>query len=301
MMKKVIIIFILLISTLGFSVEIKSRLENADSLLIGTPFNLVIDFFTSAEDSIFIPPIDTLDIFILAKEPTVDEALIEDILQTSVNLIFQPFDVGTYELPEIEFIVKSQSGMVRLHSEKYNLTIHPSVPDSTSAITDIAKPLSVLLGFWDYLLILVLVAIPVMIIYYLVKYLKRSKSEVAEEIICDTRAAYIIALEQVNKLKDKDYLRKGDFLSYYFRLSYILRLFVELEYKIKAVEMTTSEIRANLQITEHKEKSEILKFLTNCDLIKFAKFLPKLDEADNHLIWLEKYLNSFQIKEDTDA
>ncbi|MBT5420007.1 MAG: hypothetical protein HOK80_03875, partial [Candidatus Cloacimonetes bacterium] len=111
--------------------------------------------------------------------------------------------------------------------------------------------------------------------------------------VVDDRPAYIIALELLNNLKKDDLIVKGDYLNFYFRISLILRLFIELHYEINSVEMTTSEIRANLILEDHSEKSKILKFLANADMIKFAKAIPAISDSEKTLFWLEDYLKSF--------
>ena len=131
-------------------------------------------------------------------------------------------------------------------------------------------------------------------IRYLIILLKKSKKNFSEPEIIDDRPAYIIALELLNKLKKDDLIIKGDFLNFYFRISLILRLFIELHYKINSVEMTTSEIRANLILDNHSEKSEILKFLGQADMIKFAKTIPTELDTSAKLNWLENYLLSFE-------
>ena len=65
--------------------------------------------------------------------------------------------------------------------------------------------------------------------------------------------------------------------------------------------MTTSEIRRNLILQDHKEKNQVLKFLIFADKIKFAKFIPDIKESEKELRWLEKYLKSFEPKKEQDA
>ena len=72
---------------------------------------------------------------------------------------------------------------------------------------------------------------------------------------------------------------------------------MELKYKFNAVEMTTSEIRENLVLDDFKEKSRILEFMNAADKVKFAKYVPSLQESESALKWLEEYLNSFERKE----
>ena len=298
----ILISFLLLVVANSFATNIKSHLENADSLFIGSPFQLVVDINSTIADSLYIPPVDTLDIFILATEPTINEIDLDDnTRKTTISFTFQPFDVGEFTLPPIDFIVRSNGELNSLKSDEYKLKIYSTVPDSIQVIADIAPVKYVHLGFWDYLVILIAILIVVTAIFALIKFIKKPKEKVVETKVVDTRPAYEICLKQIELLKKDDFLRKGDFLSYYFRLSYIMRLFVELQFKVKALEMTTAEIRLHLTKIEPKEKSFILNYLINCDKIKFAKFMPKLSEADFALEELENYIKSYKTKEEQDA
>jgi len=180
------------------------------------------------------------------------------------------------------------------------LNIESVITDSTKTIKDIAAPIQVNLKFLDFFIPLLLLVLIVIIIKLLVKYFKSLKQPLIEQEIIDDRPAYVIALELLNELKKDDLLKKEDFLNFYFKLSYILRLFIKLHYNINSIEMTTSEIRSNLVLDDHKEKSEILEFLNKADLIKFAKAVPTETEAKNAMKWLEVYLISFEKEQKTE-
>ncbi|MBC8385950.1 MAG: hypothetical protein H8E57_10585 [Candidatus Cloacimonetes bacterium] len=288
------IIFLFGISSIFFSQEIDYKINKPSKLYVGTPFHLLVDLTTDPADSIFSPQIDTLDIFILKGEIQQSEEIIEDKKLTKLDLTFQPFDVGEFTFPELEFAVKSGNDMTILKTSEFILNIQSVISDTTKVIKDIAKPLNVNLGFFDYLLPIVILTGIIFLIIYLRKFLKK-KSEIPEEPkMIDSRPAFEIALEFLKKLKKDKLLQKGDFLNFHFRLSFILRLFIELFYKINAVEMTTSEIRQNLVLKDFNEKNRILEFLTFADKIKFAKFIPVMKDSEDALNWLEKYLRSFE-------
>ncbi len=86
----------------------------------------------------------------------------------------------------------------------------------------------------------------------------------------------------------------GQFIAYWFEITMILRLFIERHYDIKAMEMTTREIRENLVLRDHREKSEILHFLDGADRIKYAKGDSTYKACMNSEKWLENYLKSFE-------
>ena len=294
-----LIALLLLISTMGFSQQIEHRLEKPPKLYVGTPFHVLIDITSNKADSIFAPEIDTLDIFIL-KNIRSEDNIDKDKKVTRLDLTFQPFDTGEFTFPPLEFAVKSVDSLVVLHTSEFQLNIETVLTDSSQIIHDIADPLKVNLGFWDYFFPLIGFILLFIIIKMLLKLLRKKPVEDLSTRIIDKRPPYLIALGLLNNLKKENLLRKGDFLNFHFRLSFILRLFIELNYHINAVEMTTSEIRSYLQI-DFKEKSKILDFLIFADKIKFAKFIPDIKESKKELIWLEKYLKSFEPKEEQDA
>ncbi len=288
------IIFVISISYISHTQEINYKISKPSKLYVGTPFHLLVDITTNPADSIFSPQIDTLDIFILKGEILQSEEIIDDRKLVKLDLTFQPFDVGEFTFPELEFAVKSGDSLTFLKTSEFILNIQSVITDTTQVIKDIAKPLNVNLGFFDFLIPIMVIVGIIFLIIYLKKILKK-KPEIPEKPkIIDTRTAYEIALEFLQKLKKDKLLEKGDFLEFHFRLSFILRLFIELYYKINAVEMTTSEIRQNLVLKDHNEKNNILEFLTFADRIKFAKFIPEIKNSEDAINWLEKYLKSFK-------
>ncbi len=291
--KKIAVLTALIIPLFLFSQELNYKLEKPQKLFVGTPFKLHINISSAVSDSIFSTQNDTLDIFILKNIESAEE-INDEIKTTLLDLTYQPFDTGEFTFPELEFAVKTADSLEILKTKEFILNIESVITDSTESIKDIAAPLAVNLKFLDYFIPLLIIILIILAIKYLINIIRKSKKEISEPEIIDDRPAYIIALELLNKLKKEDLLIKRDFLNFYFRISLILRLFIELHYKINSVEMTTSEIRANLTLDDHTEKSEILKFLGQADMIKFAKLIPKNTDSELALTWLENYFKSFE-------
>ncbi|MEA2095227.1 MAG: hypothetical protein U9P73_00850 [Candidatus Cloacimonadota bacterium] len=291
--KMIAILAAVMLPLLASSAELGYKLEKPQKLFVGTPFILHVDISSAISDSIFSTQNDTLDIFILKNVESTEE-INDEIKTTLLNLTYQPFDTGEFTFPKLEFAVKTADSLEILKTREFILNIESVITDSTESIKDIAAPLTVTLKFLDYFIPILIIILIIFSIKYLVNLLKKTKKDFTEPEIIDDRPAYIIALELLNKLKEEDLLVKGDFLNFYFRISLILRFFIELQYKINSVEMTTSEIRTNLILNDHSEKSEILKFLGQADMIKFAKAVPTNSDTESALIWLENYLRSFE-------
>ncbi len=297
--KKIAVLATLMIPILAFTAELGYKLEKPQKLFVGTPFKLHVNISSSVADSIFSTQNDTLDIFIL-KNIESTEKINNEIKTTLLDLTYQPFDTGEFTFPELEFAIKTTDSLEILKTNEFILNIESVITDSTESIKDIADPLKVNLKFLDYFIPLLIIILIIFAIRYLIKFIKNSKKDLLEQDILDDRSAYIIALELLDKLRKEDLLIKGDFLNFHFRISLILRLFIELQYKINSVEMTTNEIRTNLILDDHSSKSEILKFLERADMIKFAKSIPKDSDSASALAWLDNYLRSFERSEETE-
>ncbi len=145
-------------------------------------------------------------------------------------------------------------------------------------IRDIRGPKSFAEKIWLYALIglAVLLIIGAVLIFIISK--KRKQEHQAPPV-----PAHIIAYEALAVLEKKDYIRKGQTQAYYIELSDIVRHYLENRFNIRAPEMTTEEFLVKLKddsALSLEHKGLLRDFLLNCDLVKFAKYLPADQEAN---------------------
>ena len=294
-MKKYIVILVLFIINLGLlAQEVTQKLEKPSKLFVGTPFKLHLEIVTAPKDTIYAPKLDSLDVFFLMGEPEQEEIIEDDTKKNMITLTFQAFDTGEYTFPSLEFLVKNADKEKVINTRDFVVIINSVVPDTAAVIRDIAKPVTIKLGFWDYVLPVIAIIILIFIIKFLIKLLRKPEEEIQKPVITDTRPPYEKAYKLLKQLMEENLLDKGEFIEFYFRLSVILRFFIEEHYKINALEMTTSEIRRNLILSDKQEKSKILKLLRESDKVKFAKFIPDRAQTEKFAVWLEAYLISFK-------
>ncbi len=291
-MKKTLILLLALIIPVLITAktDFDYRLDKPTHLYIGTPFHLIVNFKTGLQDSIFSPKIDTLDIFIL-KKIRQSQNIENNIKTTTVDMEFAPFDTGSHNFPPIEFSVKTKKDSVfTFKTPQYNITVESVITDTTKVIKDIKSPLKLRLSFWEILLPIVLLLAVILTLIYLIR--KKPTEQKSHKKKKKLIPAYINALNLLNKLANKKLLENGEYLQYFFELSYILRYFLEGYYNINAVEMTTSEIKSALGNVENR--SQIMALLNYADRVKFAKFVPTYEDGKKFENWLKDYLNEIK-------
>lgn len=127
--------------------------------------------------------------------------------------------------------------------------------------------------YWElykwYLLGLLALLATIFLIYQFIKYGKRRKSSP----VVMTNAT----LKQLDALKKKKYIEKGDFRSFYVELIDISRAFITKQYSIPADVLLTDDLidlmKKNHTISQENEKVVEEVFLRG-DLVKFAKTFP---------------------------
>jgi hypothetical protein len=97
------------------------------------------------------------------------------------------------------------------------------------------------------------------------------------------RPPHEIALTALNRLHTRHLLEQGKFEDYYVELSGIIRRYLEDRFHLRAPEMTTEEFlqtaaaEARLAAAQRRLLGE---FLTQADLVKFARHLPSLRDSE---------------------
>jgi hypothetical protein len=107
--------------------------------------------------------------------------------------------------------------------------------------------------------------------------------------------AHIIALRRLEAIRATGYLTNGDFNTFYSELSECTREYLENRFQIRALEMTTEEFLIYVSSNRclNPEHELILKnFMKFSDLVKFAKHLPLIEEADHSLEIVRQFIET---------
>jgi len=121
---------------------------------------------------------------------------------------------------------------------------------------------------------------------------KRIKKKPLKKIeVSKYQSAQEIALARIDNLKK---LINTEDKTFYLHASFILREFIENQYYIRALEMTTSEIKnIDSDIIRKSIFNGIINLLSRSDLAKFAKYKLSINDRESDYNWILKFITSY--------
>lgn len=188
--------------------------------------------------------------------------------------VLQPFLPGDYEIPALTVV---RNGTDEIATEPLTVVVESVIEDTESPeLRDIADPIDVPVPWWWWVVgALLLVAVLAGAAWWL----RRRRMRQLEPRIVPPHEA---ALNALDALLGEDLLARGEFESFYLRLSDIVRHYIENRFGLRAPERTTEEFLAEL--TDSPEirgdhQRLLRRFLQEADLVKFAKVVPAAGET----------------------
>ena len=96
-----------------------------------------------------------------------------------------------------------------------------------------------------------------------------------------SRPAHEVAYAELERLMSSGLLEKGRIKEFYVELAEIIRRYLAAHFGVETFERTTAEILEALRLARVPAKvtSSAGEFLSACDLVKFAKFVPTTEET----------------------
>ncbi len=106
---------------------------------------------------------------------------------------------------------------------------------------------------------------------------------------------YVIAMRELQKLKEEKVWQQDKIKQYYTRLTDILRVYIEDSFGIQAMEKTSQEILHDIESADLNQKYPLIKLremFTAADLAKFAKYTPTPDENERSYITVAEFVEA---------
>lgn len=144
----------------------------------------------------------------------------------------------------------------------------------------------------NYLLLKILGGVIVaLLVFFLIKYLRQRFARGPAAAVSPPQSAYTVAMEALAALRAKGLWAEGRVKELYVELSDIVRRYLESRFSVRAPEMTTEEFLYSLRESGElsgARKNLLKEFLQHCDLVKFAKYGPTEQEAEESFTAAER-------------
>ncbi|MFO7525311.1 MAG: hypothetical protein R6W68_07640 [Ignavibacteriaceae bacterium] len=203
--------------------------------------------------------------------------------------ILSRFDSADVTIPaiKVEYRVVEDTTLQNVLSNPVSFSVHRVSISQEEDIKDIKPPLRIPINWWMIALWVMVALLLIVISIYLYKKYYKKKS--IEPVVLPKKIkipAHVAALSKLDKLNSEQLWQKGFIKDYHSRITEIIREYFEKRFNLPALEMTTSESLSDL--AKHPEAVNVLdvtaKFLSNADLVKFAKYQPLASVNDEMMI-----------------
>ena len=280
---------------------------DAGTLEVGS--SLVLEIRALAEDDVDIamPLIDVDDTSMLGPFHVLENQVRPDYPDQdhrvwSQRLVLDTFDAGTHDIPAVTARFTDRRGDVEITgsvtTEPLGIVVSTALGQASEASTlrDIRGPVQVPLLNWG--LWIVLGGLVVALVGGLVVFLfKRGAAPTAPPL-----PPHILAQQQLDALEAEGLLQRRCFQPYYFRLTDILRLYIERRFGLLAPTRTTPEFLQDMRGSDTlhtPQQDQLHGFLRIADLVKFALHEPHVSEGEEALHMARCFVVDTQPRPDT--
>lgn len=284
--KKILIGFVLTCALMLrlFAEDIRFNVwTDTNKILIGDHLQLSIEAKATSSVNLVFPALkDSLGKFEILQISKIDTLIEGQSRKLSQRLILTTFDTGFVLIPSLTLLYekKGVTGLIGIKSDSILIKVASIPVDTTKDIKDIKNILDVPLSIWDYLIYFAAILLIGGIaygIYYFAKRRKRKEIDKPELKI----PPHIWAIQELKRLDEEKLWQKGAVKEFHIRLNEIVRIYIERQLKILALEMISSEIIEAIS-TRNMIPNDLLQRMKRSfeisDMVKFAKYIPIPDE-----------------------
>lgn len=218
---------------------------------------------------------------------------------TTLEVKVSAFKLGQLDTPNLELEVAAPEGNATLSVPRAQLTVDSSLPPDTQTkgenLYDVKPPEEVPIRSWRLLYILAGLLALAAIGYGVMRYLARPKP-IAPVYVPPPEPLHVRVTRQLDELAAENLPAKGQFKTFYFRLSEIVRGYLGELYGFEALESTTPELLNALRAraTPGLPMPDLTTFAESSDFVRYAKEQPDVDECKTHLELAYRIVHSTQ-------
>lgn len=276
-------------------IKAEARVDSS-RILLGDQVKLFLEVNHPRDVQVIFPEVpDTLGRFEVLERSGIDTVALADkkLIQQIQAYTITCFDSGEYRIPPFWFKVDLEGHLDSVPSNGVSIHVASLPIDTTKGPTDIKMPYDAPLTLKEvtpYILGVILIGA---LLFFLIYSLRRRKNN--QPLFArpekPKEPAHIIALRELDRIKESKIWQKGRVKEYYSELTDVIRTYIEDRFGIPAMEQTTADILQRFAwqkgLISEKETESLKMLLELADLVKFAKYKPLPD--DNELALVKAY------------
>jgi hypothetical protein len=261
---------------------------DSTSIKIGQQFHLTLQAASNpAAQLIWAEVPDSFNHLLVVTRGTIDTLKQPGRTVYTQRITLTGFDSGYWKIPAFDFRIVSGDTAAQppsLQTDSLLIQVNTVPVDTAKPFRPIKEIRGVpfnILAYWPYILgALILLAILAYFIFFRKKrVVKKPEKKIPQE------PPYDQALKSLHVLEEEKLWQQNKVKTYYTRLTDILRLYIERQYGINAMEQTSDELLQRIKpITKLNQQQNNLRYiLQTADLAKFAKLQPSADEHEGSM------------------
>ncbi len=274
--------------------EVESSVDQSE-MTIGDIFHLKVKLTYDPSVTVVNPTakVDLGQFEVKDINPGLTQTTEDGKKQRTITFTLSTYFTGEFEIPPFNIDFRTESGQTgQVRTAPIRINVNPITPEDSEDldIKDI-KPQATLAGLSRLPMILTIAGIILLLIvigYWLWKRWTRPKEGLESTVKLSPQEQALQALAALRE--NREYIENKLFQDFSFRVSEILRNYIQQRWGIPAMDETSHEIVSNLDRVGVSANllTDFQSFFEGCDLIKFAKHEPQdeemtelIDQAEN--------------------
>lgn len=217
--------------------------------------------------------------------------------QVNFQIVF--WDTGSFMIPEysVEILRADSTKDLTIETDPIDIKIISMLTGvENTNLRPIKDPIALKkpINWYRWTLVVILFFL---LLSLLILWRKRIRKEPLEKIeVSEFQSAKDIAIARLDELKK---LIISDNKIFYLQASFILREFIENQYYVRALEMTTNEIsefESNYALNKN-DYTNLINLLNRADLAKFAKFEFTVQDRERDYKWMQNFISNLNFEQ----
>lgn len=284
------------------SIEVFADTDTTE-YIVGDFIHYTLELKYSKDIRVEVPSvIDSISVleFISEDKPVKQEN--ENEVYELRKFVFSKYDSAEVKIPgyNINYYVGNETEASKIRVNPVSILVRTIEVDQAGDIQDVKSPIKIELNWILIVLIALGVVIILATIYLIVRYYRNKKTGGVTEKRIIKVPAFRIALDSLSSLDKKKLWQQGKVKEYHSEITEIIRKYFEERFDVLALEMTSGELLDSLQ--SKSDSGEILgitrEFLSNADLVKFAKFQPMPTVNEEMMKQAYEIVNKTKVEEE---